>query len=207
MTEEQLLQLYREADAFLNVTASQELREEHMACPAGSTWNRILSPCRSRWPRAMSRPSRPLKPTTPFSPSARTLVPPIAVSPSIASPGFRRASPWPSSSGTTPIPPPPGRVQHITTWHNKGKNIEWRGETWYWTKDREFKKFLDLPKRRNVKFELALEVDDAIHRLLDENGWSVVRSLPVSRTSAGIGGTSSNPGENSPWRKTRWCGH
>ncbi|NTV43808.1 MAG: hypothetical protein HGA63_10965, partial [Syntrophobacteraceae bacterium] len=33
MTEEQLLQLYREADAFLNVTASQELREEHMACP------------------------------------------------------------------------------------------------------------------------------------------------------------------------------
>ena len=33
MTEEQMLRLYREADAFLNVTASQELREEHLACP------------------------------------------------------------------------------------------------------------------------------------------------------------------------------
>ena len=30
MTEEKLLELYREADAFLNVTASQELREEHL---------------------------------------------------------------------------------------------------------------------------------------------------------------------------------
>jgi len=32
MTEKQLLQLYRDADAFLNVTGAQELREEHMAC-------------------------------------------------------------------------------------------------------------------------------------------------------------------------------
>ena len=33
MTEQQILQLYREADAFLNVTGAQEMREEHMACP------------------------------------------------------------------------------------------------------------------------------------------------------------------------------
>src|SRR5215212_3297047 len=33
MTEEQLLRLYGEADAFLNVTAAQELREEHMQIP------------------------------------------------------------------------------------------------------------------------------------------------------------------------------
>src|ERR1700693_2428261 len=32
MTEKQTLQLYREADAFLNVTGAQEIREEHMAC-------------------------------------------------------------------------------------------------------------------------------------------------------------------------------
>src|SRR5439155_7538810 len=32
MTEQEILRLYREADAFLNVTAAQELREEHMAC-------------------------------------------------------------------------------------------------------------------------------------------------------------------------------
>src|SRR5436190_21668211 len=32
MREEQILQLYREADAFVNVTGSQEIREEHMLC-------------------------------------------------------------------------------------------------------------------------------------------------------------------------------
>src|SRR5678815_3589240 len=33
MTESQILQLYRDADAFLNVTGAQELREEHLAVP------------------------------------------------------------------------------------------------------------------------------------------------------------------------------
>src|SRR5512137_7483 len=33
MTEQQILQLYREADAFLNVTGAQEIRDEHMSCP------------------------------------------------------------------------------------------------------------------------------------------------------------------------------
>src|SRR5258707_3030048 len=32
MTEENILRLYREVDAFLNVTGAQELRDEHMAC-------------------------------------------------------------------------------------------------------------------------------------------------------------------------------
>src|SRR5260370_37323750 len=33
MTEEAILRLYREADAFLNVTGAQEIRAEHRACP------------------------------------------------------------------------------------------------------------------------------------------------------------------------------
>src|SRR5262245_47439982 len=33
MSEAELRQLYRDAEAFLNVTAAQELREEHMQCP------------------------------------------------------------------------------------------------------------------------------------------------------------------------------
>src|SRR5262249_2790227 len=33
MTEEEIGRLYREADAFLNVTGAQEIREEHLACP------------------------------------------------------------------------------------------------------------------------------------------------------------------------------
>src|SRR3954447_13587966 len=33
MSEERLLRLYKEADAFLNVTGAQEIREEHLDCP------------------------------------------------------------------------------------------------------------------------------------------------------------------------------
>ena len=33
MTEAEILQLYGEADAFLNVTGAQEIREEHMRIP------------------------------------------------------------------------------------------------------------------------------------------------------------------------------
>src|SRR5215471_14918048 len=33
LSEEQILRLYLEADAFLNVTGAQELREEHLTCP------------------------------------------------------------------------------------------------------------------------------------------------------------------------------
>src|SRR5712692_298726 len=33
MSEDAILRLYREADAFLNVTGAQEIRPEHLACP------------------------------------------------------------------------------------------------------------------------------------------------------------------------------
>ena len=67
----------------------------------------------------------------------------------------------------------------ITTWHNKGKNIEWRDDTWYWTKDREFEKFLNVPQLRpNMRFELAAGVDDEVKKRLTERGW--LQNNPIS---------------------------
>src|SRR6185503_17198957 len=68
----------------------------------------------------------------------------------------------------------------ITTWHNKGKDIEYRGETWYWTKDREFEKFLDLPKRRPLSFQLAATVEAPVKKLLHARGWTQVDSTGIS---------------------------
>jgi hypothetical protein len=70
----------------------------------------------------------------------------------------------------------------ITTWHNQGKNIEYGGDTYYWTKDREFEKFLDLPRRRPVPFELAAGVTPEVQERLTKHGWRQVHSLEVSRT-------------------------
>ena len=46
MTEAQILRLYREADAFLNVTGAQEIREEHLASRGASTSSPTRSPRR-----------------------------------------------------------------------------------------------------------------------------------------------------------------
>jgi hypothetical protein len=69
----------------------------------------------------------------------------------------------------------------ITTWHNKGKNITYRGDTYYWTKDREFEKFLDLPRRRSVPFELAAGVDEDTERRLRGLGWRQTHSVEISK--------------------------
>jgi hypothetical protein len=81
-----------------------------------------------------------------------------------------------------PFPPAKDSIYTtVTTWKNKGKDLIFRGETYYWTKDREFIKFIDLPQRRPVGFELATEVDDKTRGYLVENGWRITRSLPISR--------------------------
>jgi hypothetical protein len=69
----------------------------------------------------------------------------------------------------------------ITTWTNRGKNVVWQGETYYWTKDREFEKYLDLPLLRpDVGFELAAGVPDDVKVLLSEHGWNQVHSVEMS---------------------------
>ncbi|NTU47509.1 MAG: hypothetical protein HGA84_00715 [Syntrophobacteraceae bacterium] len=182
MTEEQLLQLYREADAFLNVTASQELREEHMACPRRIYVESDPFAVQIKVAQGDEPTIKALEAHDTLFTFGENLGAPDCSVPVDRFTWLPTRQPVAIELWDNPYPPAAGTAfSTITTWHNKGKNLEWRGETWYWTKDREFKKFLDLPKRRNVKFELALEVDDAIHRLLDENGWSVVRSLPVSQ--------------------------
>jgi hypothetical protein len=182
MTEEQLLQLYREADAFLNVTASQELREEHMACPRRIYVESDPFAVQIKVAQGDESTIKALEAHDTLFTFGENLGAPDCSVPVERFTWLPTRQPVALELWDNPYHPAGGTAfSTITTWHNKGKNLEWRGETWYWTKDREFKKFLDLPKRRNVKFELALEVDDAIHGLLDENGWSVVRSLPISQ--------------------------
>jgi hypothetical protein len=64
----------------------------------------------------------------------------------------------------------------VTSWHNSAKEVVWRGERYYWTKDREFLAVKDLPTRTSVRLELAVdelppEADD-----LRRRGWTLTRS-------------------------------
>lgn len=182
LDEPQLEALYREADAFLNITGAQELRDEHL-----------------RIKRRIYVESDPFVAQVKVATADHGMIELLAAHDAHFSFGENLGAPdcaapqsqfrwlptrqpvvmdlWSSdpSGGST--------YTTISTWQNKGKNIEWQGDTWYWTKDREFKHFLDLPRRRSdTTFELATSTGRDVQALLRENGWFQCESLEISRT-------------------------
>ncbi|HEX9422760.1 MAG TPA: hypothetical protein VF899_05920 [Pyrinomonadaceae bacterium] len=181
MTESQILELYAEADAFLNVTGAQEIREEHMRCP-----------------RRIYVESDPFASQVRVAQGDDKTITALAAHDTHFSFGENLGAPdcdvpierfrWlPTRQPVTlDLWTNPNAAQGITystvaTWHNKGKNIKYRGDTYYWTKDREFKKFLDLPLRRPVSLELATGVGDDLQRVLSEKGWRQLSSVEISK--------------------------
>ncbi len=75
-----------------------------------------------------------------------------------------------------------GRFTTIASWQQSGKDIEWNGETYVWSKHLEFLRFIDLPRRTDQQMELALAGGDAeAIRLLGSHGWRVVDALALSK--------------------------
>jgi hypothetical protein len=181
MSENELKRLYREADACLNVTASQELREEHMKIPRRvfvesdpfhvqvkvlegdvKTLNALSAhDIHFSYGENLGQPDCDLPVDLVCWHPTRQ--------PVVMSLWENEFAPARDSAYTT-----------ITTWKNKGKEMTFRGETYYWTKDREFLKIIDLPQRRPVGFELATQVDEGAHRLLAENGWKITPAVTIS---------------------------
>ena len=183
MSEESILQLYREADAFLNVTGAQEIREEHLACR-----------------RRIYVESDPFASQVRVAQGDRVTINTLAAHDTHFSFGENLGEPdcdvplerfnwlptrqpvvldlWNNSYGSGDADSP--AYNTITTWHNKGDGITYRGQTYYWTKDREFEKFLNLPRRRAVPFELATGVSEEVKQLLRRHGWSQVHSVKIS---------------------------
>jgi hypothetical protein len=72
----------------------------------------------------------------------------------------------------------------IAKWRQPGKDIEWNGETYSWSKHLEFLKFIDLPQRSGEQFELALawedEKDQQAIPQLTSHGWRVSDAISLS---------------------------
>jgi hypothetical protein len=181
LSEAKIEELYREAEGFLNVTGAQELRPEHLDCK-----------------RRIYVESDPFALQAKVANGDTGTITMLENHDRLFSFGENLGAPdcdvpvgqfkWlptrqPVVTDLWPMLPPNSEAPFntITTWHNKGKNIQFRGETWYWTKDREFEKFLDLPKLRlRTKFELAATVDDSVKSLLASRGWHQRDSLQIS---------------------------
>jgi hypothetical protein len=185
MSEQRILGLYREADAYLNVTGSLEVRDEHLACrrriyvESDPCAAQILVAKGNRWTidqlaahdvhfsfgENLGAPDC-LVPIERFTwlPTRQ----PVALD------LWQRKE---DSAGDT--------YTTITTWRNKGKEVSLNGEVYQWTKHLEFLKIIELPQRCRARFALGLNVrgrlvgQDDLKRLADY-GWGVVNGSRIS---------------------------
>jgi hypothetical protein len=82
--------------------------------------------------------------------------------------------------------PEPGPGEHFTTvtnWRQTAKDVTWRGERWFWSKDREFERFVDLPDRSGRRLALALACDDeAVLVRMRAHGWELHDAVALTRS-------------------------
>jgi hypothetical protein len=180
MSEGRFKELYREADAFLNVTGAQEIRDEHLSCP-----RRIYiesDPFAAQVRVAAGDPATTAllaAHDTHFSFGENLGAADCGVP-------LRRFRWLPTRQPVAvdlwdnPLAQQGENYTTITTWHNKGKDVTYQGETYSWTKDRQFEQFLDLPRRRPIPLELAAGVEEDVRQRLAEHGWRLVHSVAVS---------------------------
>jgi hypothetical protein len=57
-------------------------------------------------------------------------------------------------------PPTKPEFTTVGNWKQTGGDLEFCGDTYYWSKDREFLKFIDLPQQSGQALELALGLSD-----------------------------------------------
>jgi hypothetical protein len=76
-------------------------------------------------------------------------------------------------SWRTAGPPPRGsRLTSIANWKHSGKDIQWQGQTWKWSKHHNFLTFIDVPRDAPLEIELAVGAIDQLGRdQLRQNGW------------------------------------
>jgi hypothetical protein len=83
---------------------------------------------------------------------------------------------------TNRAPPRAAVFTSIANWSTSGlKDITWRGEKYLWSKSREFVRFVAAPKRSGQTFELATDIKDGKTReKFERNGWRFTSPLQLS---------------------------
>jgi len=70
----------------------------------------------------------------------------------------------------------------IANWSTSGlKDISWRGQKYLWSKSREFLRFVGAPKKAGETFELATNIQDSrTRRKFEQSGWRLCCPLQMS---------------------------
>jgi hypothetical protein len=180
LSRERVRGLYGESCAIINLCGAVRLRDEHLACPV-----RIMvdtDPVYEQIKYANADPAARayLDAHTHFFTYGENVGGPGWIVPLAGIPWRGTRPPvvtalWPKQAGDG------GAWSTIATWENKGKTIEFGGETFVWSKHVNFLRFLDLPRRSGQAFEMAmLPPDEAVRHQVSEAGWRLVDPRPVS---------------------------
>ena len=180
MTESQIAELYRTADVMINVTGAQDLRQEHLRCPVRVYLETDPVEAQIQIAQGNQRTIATLDQYTHHFTYGENLGCPDCLLP------VERYNWHPTRQPVLlelwePLPPVGNAAYNtIATWKNKGKDIVYQGETYHWSKDREFVKVIDLPLKRPVPFELASDVDAETRILLEASRWHLADAVHIS---------------------------
>jgi hypothetical protein len=83
---------------------------------------------------------------------------------------------------TRRAPPPAAVFTSVANWSTSGlKDITWCGKKYLWSKSREFLRFIAAPKKARETFELATNIEHAVTRTKFERyGWRLTSPLQMS---------------------------
>ncbi len=180
LSREAVFRLYRESDALINLCGAVRLRDEHMACP-----KRLMidtDPVYEQIKYAGADPGARayLEAHTDFFTYGENVGGPGWIVPLCGIPWKPTRPPvvleeWPVDDEQ------PDCFSTIATWENKGKNIDFAGERYVWSKHVNFLRFLDIPRRAGHCFTMAMlpptrEIEAEVTRA----GWRLVDPRPVS---------------------------
>jgi hypothetical protein len=181
LPKERVFELYRRADALINLSGATHLREEHMACPI-----RVFVDTDPVYEQARVAEGDPdaiayLGAHTHHFTYGENLGQPDCPVP-IARFDWRPTRPpvlidlWDAGSvAASPF------FTSVATWETKGKDIRVGDETYRWSKHVNFLQFLDLPRQTLQPFRLAMWAPNPeVEARVRAGGWDIVDPVPVS---------------------------
>lgn len=80
-------------------------------------------------------------------------------------------------------PPTKAEFTTVGNWRQDGRDTFFDGKTYYWSKHREYLKFIDLPKRVPQSLEVAtglMQLSPEDVDMLESNGWHLTDSHPLN---------------------------
>jgi len=184
LTRKEVKRLYGEADALINLCGAHHLYERHLECPVrilvdtdpgyqqinyakGDPAERAYIDAHTHFFTYGANIGRAECPIPLGGVTWRPTRPPVDV------------ALWPEPEGSGDEPE---CFTSIASWDNRGKDIEYGGSTYLWSKHVNFLKFLDLPKGRpNTCFRMAiLPPSGEVRREVADGGWRLVDPRPIS---------------------------